>query len=168
MGDAMEIAKAPLQQVFLQPGQFFLAREPTVISTILGSCVGVTFWSKRLHVGALCHALLPTCPEPSGKGMTPETGRRYVDYCIRDLIRQFYDLGVQRKETEVKLFGGADMFAADGTSTRPTVGRMNYETALEVLRAEGFNVIASNLGETVGRKIKFNTATGDVMLLRLT
>jgi chemotaxis receptor (MCP) glutamine deamidase CheD len=39
--------------------------------------------------------------------------------------------------------------------------------ALEVLRAEGFDVAASQLGGPVGFHIDFYTATGEVRLRRL-
>ena len=83
----------------MQPGESYLAREPTIIRTILGSCVGVTFWSARLGVGALCHAQLPRCPKKPPAGLTQAAGRRYVDFAIRDLARQFDELGVSRTET---------------------------------------------------------------------
>jgi chemotaxis receptor (MCP) glutamine deamidase CheD len=44
---------------------------------------------------------------------------------------------------------------------------MNCEAALDVVRAEGFNVAASSLGGTTGLNIKFNTLTGVVLLKRL-
>jgi chemotaxis protein CheD len=68
----------------------------------------------------------------------------------------------------VKVFGGADVLFVDEVAARPSVGRLNYETALEVLHDEGFAVSASSLGERFGRKIRFNTGSGEVMLLRLT
>jgi chemotaxis receptor (MCP) glutamine deamidase CheD len=52
-------------------------------------------------------------------------------------------------------------------NARPTVGRLNREMALEVLRAEGFDVAASQLGGPVGFHIDFYTATGEVRLRRL-
>ena len=54
--------ESELPEVYLQPGESYLARKPAIIRTILGSCVGVTFWCARLGVGALRHAQLPRCP----------------------------------------------------------------------------------------------------------
>jgi chemotaxis protein CheD len=67
---------------------------------------------------------------------------------------------------QVKLFGGADVLLVGDTS-KPTVGRLNYETAIEVARAEGFQVIASSLGGISGLNIRFDTRTGEVLLRRL-
>ncbi len=38
---------------------FYIAEEPTIIWTILGSCVAVVFYNKRLKISAICHAQLP-------------------------------------------------------------------------------------------------------------
>jgi chemotaxis protein CheD len=74
-----------LAEVNLQPGELHLARSPTVLQTILGSCVGVTFWSKRLGAGALCHGVLPRCPTEWPPEATVFFGHRYVDFSIRYL-----------------------------------------------------------------------------------
>jgi len=157
-----------LQQVHLQPGEVYIAHEPTIIQTILGSCVGVTFWSARLGVGALCHALLPRHPKKRGSGWDLLDGYRYVDFAIRDLATQFDRIGAARGELEIKLFGGADVLQVSPSSTRPTVGKQNCEVAIEVSREEGLGVLASSLGGTLGRSIRFHTGTGEVQLRWLT
>jgi chemotaxis receptor (MCP) glutamine deamidase CheD len=52
-------------------------------------------------------------------------------------------------------------------SVRPTVGKMNCETAMRVLEEEGFSIAASSLGGTCGLNIQFHTGTGEVLLKRL-
>jgi chemotaxis receptor (MCP) glutamine deamidase CheD len=52
-------------------------------------------------------------------------------------------------------------------SAKPTVGRLNCEIAVEVLRAESLHVTASSLGGTSGLGIRFDTRTGEVLLRRL-
>jgi chemotaxis protein CheD len=151
-----------LPEVYLQPGEFFLAREPTLIWTILGSCVSVSFWSEKLGAGALCHSMLPRHPGPPQLG----DGHRYMDYAIRDIALQFDKIGAKRADVQVKLFGGADVLKRSH-SLRPTVGRLNQEAAIEVLHDEGFEVIASSLGGKSGLKIFFDTGTGEVLLRRL-
>src|ERR1039458_6542728 len=158
--------ESEVSEVYLHPGESYLARKPAIIRTILGSCVGVTFWSARLRVGALTHSQLPRCPTNSSVGLSLAAGHRYVDFSIRDLARQFDELGAHRTEVQVKVFGGADVLLV-GDAAKPTVGRLNYETAIEVARAEGFQVIASSLGGISGLNIRFDTRTGEVLLRRL-
>ena len=163
----MDEPESELPEIYLRPGEMFLARKPTIIATILGSCIGVTFWCARLDLGALCHSMLPRCPTPDTEDAGLAGGYRYVDFCIRNLARQFESLGAMRAEVQVKLFGGADVLAVATAGSKPTVGRLNSEAAIQVLSDEGYLVIASSIGDTFGRKIKFNTGSGEVRLVRL-
>jgi chemotaxis protein CheD len=157
-----------LPDLNLQPGELYLARSPAILRTILGSCVGVTFWSARLGAGALCHGVLPRCPKNWPAGAPPSEGHRFVDFSIRYLAQQFDALGASRKELVVKLFGGADVLPiSSDRRDRPTVGALNCKAATEVLAEEGFTVSASDLGGARGRRIHFHTGTGEVLLHRL-
>jgi chemotaxis protein CheD len=157
-----------LPDMNLQPGELYLARTPAILRTILGSCVSVTFWNKRLGAGALCHGVLPRCPLVWPPGSSLSDGHRYVDFSIRYLAGQFDALGARRDEVEVKLFGGADVLPLlRERADRPTVGAMNCQAAIEVLEQEGFRVAASDLGGTRGRRIHFHTGTGIVLVYRL-
>jgi len=155
---------ADLPEISVQPGQLYLARSPAILRTILGSCVGVTFWNVRLVVGALCHGVLPSCPP----GASVQDGRRYVDAGIRHLAERFDKLGLRRRDVEVKLFGGADVLAVSGAKMgKPTIGALNCRAALAVLEEEGFRLTAFDLGGIQGRTIHFNTGTGEVLVHRL-
>lgn len=157
-----------LPDLDLQPGELYLAREPAILRTILGSCVGVTFWNARMGAGALCHGVLPRCPRFLPKGFTLADGHRFVDFSIRYLAQQFDALGIHRHEIVVKVFGGADVLPVTrSTRHKPTVGAQNCSVALEVLEEKGFTVAASDLGGNRGRRIHFHTGTGEVLLHRL-
>lgn len=161
---ATSVPLSDLQPISIQPGQLHLARSPAILHTILGSCVGVTFWSARLGAGALCHGVLPRCP----RGVGIPDGYRYVDFSIRYLAEQFDALGAWRKELEVKLFGGADVLPVSAArADRATVGALNCRAAREVLEEEGLSVVACDLGGVRGRTIRFDTGTGEVLLRRL-
>ena len=162
----MAEAEEKLPEIYLQPGESRLVREPAILRTLLGSCVGIAFRVPRLGLGALCHPMLPRFPVKQALTMTRSAGRRYVDYAIRDLARQFDALGARRDEVEVKLFGGGDVLLTGNDATRPTVGRLNIEVAIKVLEEEGFCIIASSLGGQRGINIYFNTQTGEVLLQR--
>lgn len=159
--------ESEVTEVYLHPGESYLAHGPAVIRTILGSCVGVTFWNWRLGVGALTHSQLPRCPK-GGAGLSVLEGRRYVDFAIREIARQFDELGAPRAEVQVKVFGGGDvLLVSDAASGKATVGKLNREAAIAVLDAEGFVVKASSVGGTSGLHIRFDTRTGEVLLRRL-
>jgi chemotaxis protein methyltransferase CheR len=153
-----------LQIVHLEPGEVHFARNPVLLKTILGSCIGVAFWNPVQGVGALCHGVLPKCP----KGITGKEGYRYVDFAIRDLAKQFEDCGAHRADLQVKVFGGADVLSGYSTDPqRATVGQQNCQTALEVLQDENLTLLVSDIGGSVGRAIQFDTGSGEVRLRRL-
>ena len=161
----MSVLNRQLPEIYLQPGEVYLAHEPTILRTLLGSCIGVTFWNPRVGVGALCHGLLPRCPPREIATLDEEAGCRYVDFSIRHLAKRFDQLGAIREEVQVKLFGGADVLPIGAMAARrPTVGKLNCEAALEVLQSEGFGVVAASIGGTLGRNIQFDTETGEVLL----
>ena len=50
--------EAPVEvpvEVYVQPGESHLVTEPSILRTVLGSCVGVAFWAPQQGAAALCH-----------------------------------------------------------------------------------------------------------------
>jgi len=144
-------------EVFLKPGEICITRTPTEVSTILGSCVAVTIFSERPKVGAICHALLPKNPDD----VDPF---RYVDSTVCYMLRRVEAMGITKAEMEVKVFGGADVLR---NTTGPSVGRKNVKTALAIMKQESLTPAVIDTGGSLGRKIRFHTHTGEVLLKRI-
>ena len=150
--------------VFLKPGEMVFSLEPVQVTTLLGSCVAVTMFSPRLRLGAICHALLPSCRREHSCG-NQECGK-YVQCAIELMLGQFTTHGVLVSEIEAKLFGGSDMFdTVEGR--RLSVGRQNQEMALKTLEESSVRVLTRDLGGPRGRKIIFHSHTGEVFLKRM-
>jgi chemotaxis protein CheD len=150
--------------LFLKPGEMVVSAEPLVVTTLLGSCVAVTMFSHRLRLGAICHALLPSCRRE--QSCSQQESGKYVECAIAHMMAQLSHRGVLNSEIEAKLFGGSDMFETiDGS--RLSVGRQNLEKALSVLEQASVKVLTQDLGGPRGRKIIFHTSTGEVFLKRL-
>jgi chemotaxis protein CheD len=90
----------------------------------------------------------------------------YVDSSIICMLRKFEQMGVERKEMEVRLLGGADVLERVKEST-VSVGCKNIETALKIVREENLNLVASDLGGSQGRKVHFYTHSGKMLLTRI-
>jgi chemotaxis protein CheD len=155
-----------LPEIMVQPGESRLVTKPAMLRTLLGSCVGVAFRAPKLGIAALCHPMMPRVPARLMASLVSSTGRRYVEYAIREMAERFDKMGVRRGDIEVKLFGGGDVLPVDPLNRRPSVGKMNGEAALRTAREEGLNVTASSLGGKRGVNIFFNTVTGEVLLQR--
>jgi chemotaxis protein CheD len=152
----------PVNHVTLMPGELFCGTNPTVVTTVLGSCVAVTMLCRRLSLWAICHGVLP-----SGNEDDPPGCCRYVDESVRRMSAWFQRRGALKKEIEVKLFGGAEIMMERGPGSRfVPVGRSNVNMALSALESEGLRVATSDVGGYTGRKLRFHTLTGDVMVKR--
>jgi chemotaxis protein CheD len=153
-----------IDEIYVQPGESHLVTQPTVLRTVLGSCVGVTFLIPRLGIGALCHPMMPSCPPAQRAQLTKRAARRYVDFAIREIANRLDSLGAVRGEAVVKLFGGNDVLMVEDSGPQKTIGRQNWEAARSVLAEEGFTVAACCLGGTTGVHISFETVHGEVRL----
>jgi chemotaxis protein CheD len=157
----MNYSDDTLTRVYLKPGEFLISARPTVVSTILGSCISVTMFAPERRIGAICHAILP-------QENSPGEAFRYVDSSIIVMLKSFERHGIHRSAIEVKLFGGSDVLPGnDGRERGYTVGKQNIGVALQVVEKEGLRLVTADLGGMQGRKIEFRTHTGEVLLKRL-
>lgn len=158
-----------LPVVYLRPGEMHFTEAPSVVVTVLGSCLSVTMFARHSGLGGIFHGLLPQCSgEKNCRGKCIE-GFKYIDCSIRRMVRLFDKHNVRRSEIEVKCFGGADMFT--GAIERPgavSIGRQNITAAKQILKSEGLKLHVVDVGGLQGRKILFYTHTGEVLLKRLT
>ena len=93
--------------VYLLPGEIHLARRPSILRTILGSCVGVTFWCPRLGSARSAMAYCPGVRQESGLS----DGRKpYVDFSIRDLARQFENWARSATKSRSRCLAGPTCF----------------------------------------------------------
>jgi chemotaxis protein CheD len=145
------------KKYFLFAGQFIITTVPAEIITILGSCVSVCLWDKKMHSAGISHFLLP------GTDSAEDTGNAdRGNSSTRMLIRSMLNRQSQREDLEAKVFGGCNSLYMKGN--RYFVGKKNAEMALKILEDERIPVVASHTGGEYGRKIIFNTRTGKVRM----
>lgn len=154
---------ASLPTVYLKPGEIHLTREPAIITTILGSCICITMYDVRTKFAAICHAVMPSFVDAQNRARENKNAFQYVDTSLEWMLDQFADNGIKHRDIEIKLFGGAAMFIDNPQGrTSIAVGKKNIETALSTLEKNRLKLKAWNVGGNNGRKLIFNTLTGDV------
>jgi chemotaxis protein CheD len=140
------------RRVYLLPGTLHCTAEPTVVTTVLGSCVAVCLWHPVRCVAGINHFLLP-----SG-----EHSLRYGDIAIPALVEEMRRLGCHVHGIEAKVFGGAAVLRGEPSSN--DVGPKNIETALEHLAHLGIPVVAQRTGGRSGLSLRLFTTTGEVLV----
>jgi chemotaxis protein CheD len=153
-------------KVFLRPGELWIDNVPTLVKTILGSCLAITVRAPRLGLASVTHCLLPSAGgEP--ERLSRAESLKYVDATMGILFDTFASRGAALRELEVKLIGGADNILATGSPNHYAVGDRNVKMALEGLAQRGITPAAAIVGGRSGRVMVFDTGTGDVFIKRL-
>ncbi|MBF0551483.1 MAG: chemotaxis protein CheD [Deltaproteobacteria bacterium] len=149
------------KQKSIHIGELHASREPTVIYTLLGSCVAVCIFDLEARVGGMNHILLPGKPIYRGFDIATSYGINAMEL----LINRIMGLGGDRSRLLAKVFGGAHLLPS--ISKENGVGEKNILCALEFLDKESIRVISQDLGGYQPRKIFFRTDTGEVLLKRV-
>lgn len=156
-----------LPEVHLSPGGLLVTREPQIVITVLGSCVAVTMLNRESGLAAICHAMLAR-PQPGESYTTTDPRRfRYVSHALPSMLAAYRRLGHDLRNVEVKFFGGGNVIGRASPGSAQGIGSANIEAACEFFALHSLVVTARNTGGLRGRKILFNTATGEVLLKHL-
>lgn len=148
-----------LMDIFLQPGELFVADAGFQIRTILGSCVSITLWHPAARLGGLSHFLLPTRGK---KVQEREWDGRYGDEALFLMIKDLNAAGVDHQQCQAKIFGGGNMFPGHSQASRIQVGLRNGEAARSLLQHHGIGVVTESLYGDGHRQIIFNVSNGEV------
>lgn len=154
--------------ITLKPAEMFISERPTIVRTVLGSCVAVTMFDAQHRVAAICHALLPEADTLSNPEDDKPNSYKYVNSVIPLMLKKLQTYGVNPQDLEVKLFGGADMLGSrTGKFGFQPVGKSNIEAVIQTIKNQNLRIKVSDVGGVSGRKILFYTHTGEVLLKRI-
>jgi chemotaxis protein CheD len=124
----------------------------TVLTALLGSCVGVGIvWRRKKRV-ALAHCLLAEAP--SGDAGIDV---RYVSNAVPALLRSIGAREEDYPELEVVAAGGASLFDRSQISLK--VGERNIAALQRIVAALGLRVVHHQLGGREGSRITLHCAT---------
>lgn len=148
--------------IFLQPGDFYFGEKKTRIRTLLGSCVAITLWHPKLHIGGMCHYMLPR--RPHRKVGTPHSlDGRYAEDAMKMFLAEISGARTRAAEYQVKLFGGGRMFALSVKPTRhPSIAEANVEFGRAAIAQCGFRSVAEDLGGESHRNVILDLWNGNV------
>jgi len=144
-----------IQKYYLHPSQLVVSDQSLWVSTVLGSCVAVCLYDQMNQVGGMNHFMLPLW---NGDGLESP---RYGNIAIPRLIDSLMTLNCQRDNLVAKIFGGANVLGESVSMFR--VGERNTNLAKQLLEERNIPVVAASTGGDRGRKILFNTTTGEVL-----
>jgi chemotaxis protein CheD len=141
----------------LAMGQIGVAKDEGALRTLLGSCVGLALYDRRLRAGALAHIVLPY-----SLGRVEHPGK-FADTAAGAMVERLQALtGQERLRLEAKLAGGANMFGASESAS--TIGAQNVAAVERALSDLRIPIAARHCGGEQGRKMTLYLASGLVTL----
>lgn len=122
---------------------------------MLGSCISVILWHPKLKIGAISHSLLDT--RHNNKEINLDS--KYCDEAITMMVNELKLKGINAKDCQAKIFGGASLIPQIKTIH---IGERNCQTALSVIDEYNIPIIQSDVLGKHHRKISFDFNTGQV------
>jgi len=157
MSERPEAAQAAeLESFFLHPGYIYASKESLFLNTVLGSCVAVALWDSRLAFGGMCHFMYPY-QEGNARNA------RYGDVALPYLVRLLQELGSDKADLLAHVVGGGI-----NRELGSSIGGSNAKVAEELLIHQGIELVTLDVGGSVGKKISFNTSTGELLVYTTT
>ncbi len=150
-----------LPVVHLGIGELAVARKPTIIETLLGSCVSVIMWVPGKNFALMSHSIYP------GKKECGDC--HYVYCCVKKMNELIIKEKLRRAEVTVKMFGGGMQMQGEVNKNYSTsVGALTSDSTEKELLTLGYTIDAKDIGGNFSRKLLFNTQTGDVFVKKST
>lgn len=92
----------------------------------------------------------------NGKGLASP---KFGNIAIEKLVEGMINLGSSKNTMIAKVFGGANQ-----TNSHMNIGGRNGRTAIDLLNTLEIKLVAKSIGGEIGRKIIFDTHTGEVRM----
>ncbi|MGF7185996.1 chemotaxis protein CheD [Desulfitispora alkaliphila] len=138
-----------------------VAKKPDELMTSgLGSCIGICLYDKVTGVSGLAHIMLP-----SSKGVkNADNKAKFADTAVDVLISEMVRIGAKSNRLTAKIAGGSQMFSFKGSSDVMKIGLRNAEAAKEAIAKARIPLLAEDCGGNHGRTIVFKTETGELYI----
>lgn len=131
-------------------------RERGVLKAYLGSCVGLTIYDKKNHIGGIIHILLP---EPISDILDSDKGY-YATTGLPLLIEYMEDRGAQIKDMEACVAGGALVSPISPRDLDLNIGGRTLEITTNILRNKHIAIKKMETSGYFSCCLKLDASTG--------
>jgi len=142
---------------YLEPGHIYFTTEPSIVRTVLGSCVAVCLWDRKRHTGGMNHFVYPLVREAT------KATAKFGNVSTIRLVQLMDEAGCSRENIVAQIIGGATKESSDNGQ----MGVENARVARKVLERYGIAIVSMDVGGEMGRKVIFDVGTGEVAVLKV-
>jgi len=144
--------------VVVGAGEVAVVSSPlSLMAPALGSCVALTLWDPKRHLGGMAHIMLPAPTDAASRG----TGLRFASFAVPELVSRLKPR-FGRVRLEAKISGGAAMFAAESPLVK--VGERNVAEVRNQLGLLNIPLVAEDTGGDYARTMVLHAETGLVIV----
>lgn len=143
-----------LEKYFVQPGYIFASQKQMLIDTVLGSCVSICLWDRQNIFGGMNHFIYPRHGRHGANA-------RFGDVSTAHLLSLMKRMGSRQEDLVAHVVGGAQ-----NPLLNSSIGADNVEVAKAFLNRHKIQIINMDVGGSLGRKLTFNTQTGEIIVYK--
>lgn len=147
------------KRVFLLPGEYCVTKSPTLISTLLGSCVSISLYNKKIKFGGMNHYMLQKSPDPDSNGP------KYGDYSNEMMIKFMKKVDPNPANIEAMLFGGGHVVGHLHSGNGIANG--NIQIAREILKKHNIKIVKEDTGGNNGRKLYYQSWDNQIKISKI-
>ena len=155
-----------LQQTQLvDMGEIHVSTNKMVVFTIpnLGTGVALTIYDYLHQVAGIAHIVLPE--SALSEAYADELSGKFANLAIPILVEQFNKLGGQKRDSVVRMVGGAQLFNfGGGGGNILNIGARNATAIRAGMSKQGFVIQKADTGGNKGKSVRFMVATGEIFV----
>ena len=131
------------------------SRDDILVTSSLGSCLGVTLFDPVAGVGGMMHCLLPLSKTD------PETAKlkpyMFVDTGVTKLLTKLFQMGAQRQNLVAKVAGAGSPLGKEETFR---IGQRNYTITRKLLWKNNILIESEDIGGSKARTMYLYMSDG--------
>ncbi len=147
------------KNIFISPGRICFSEEERLLCAVTGSGVAISIFDKKRKCGGMCYYIRPI------RKSSADTSTQYACPSIIGLLNMLLSTGSKLQSLKAQLHGGADNIKAKGHITG--LGSQNVNAGREILALKKIKIDDEGIGGTHGRKIVFNTKSGETLIAKV-
>ena len=164
MIDFPAMADDSYKRITIHIGGYYVSKEPSVVKTILGSCISVCLFESENKIGGMNHFMLPESKDLDN--LDDYNNTRYGIYATEVTLNDILKLGGKKSNITAKVFGGGNVLPGV-TSNVLKIADKNINFAKKFLSDENIPIISEDIGGNSPRKVFFFNTENKIMLKKL-
>ena len=141
-------------QCIVSPGFIVVTQEPSLICSVCGNGVVITVWDKAKRSGGMAHCIYPRADKRKATNYS-------ADVAVAQMLKKIFDLNSRPSDVDAQIIGGGSCGNLARGRAQKTINAVK-----KTLRKYGVTVVSEDTGGCVGRKVIFDTSSGDILVLK--